>query len=85
MSSIAQTPEGFFLNVIMGEYVLGLMPKGTHEWDQLINIDKVESYLQKHNFSTVKRSGVIVSNPLTMEMVETSWLRSNYILMARAP
>jgi 2-polyprenyl-6-hydroxyphenyl methylase/3-demethylubiquinone-9 3-methyltransferase len=32
LSSIAKTPEGFFLNIVMGEYVLGLLPKGTHEW-----------------------------------------------------
>lgn len=36
LSSIAKTPEGFFLNIIMGEFVLGLLPKGTHEWDLLI-------------------------------------------------
>ncbi len=33
LSSIAKTPEGYFLNIIMGEHVLGLLPKGTHEWD----------------------------------------------------
>lgn len=37
LSSIAKTPEGYFLNIIMGEYVLGLLPRGTHEWDLLIN------------------------------------------------
>ena len=36
LSSIAKTPEGFFLNILMGEFVLGLLPKGTHEWDLLI-------------------------------------------------
>ena len=36
LSSIAKTPEGYFLNIIMGEHVLGLLPKGTHEWDLLI-------------------------------------------------
>jgi len=36
LSSIAKTPEGYFLNITMGEYVLGLLPKGTHEWDLLI-------------------------------------------------
>jgi 2-polyprenyl-6-hydroxyphenyl methylase/3-demethylubiquinone-9 3-methyltransferase len=36
LSSIAKTPEGYFLNIIMGENILGLLPKGTHEWDLLI-------------------------------------------------
>jgi ubiquinone biosynthesis O-methyltransferase len=46
MSSIGKTPEGYFLNIVMGEHVLGLMPKGTHEWDQLITVETLEQYLQ---------------------------------------
>lgn len=37
LSSIAKTPEAYFLNIVMGEHVLGLLPVGTHEWDYLIN------------------------------------------------
>ena len=42
LSSIAKTPEGWFLNIFMGEKVLGLLPKGTHEYDMLISPEKVE-------------------------------------------
>ena len=33
VSSIAKTFEGWFLNIVVGEHILGLLPKGTHEWD----------------------------------------------------
>ena len=42
LSSIAKTPEGWFLNIFMGEKVLGLLPKGTHEYDMLISPETVE-------------------------------------------
>ncbi len=43
LSSIAKTPEGWFLNIFMGEKVLGLLPKGTHEYDLLISPETIES------------------------------------------
>ena len=42
LSSIAKTPEGWFLNIFMGEKVLGLLPKGTHEYDMLISPETIE-------------------------------------------
>mmetsp|Transcript_18051 Transcript_18051/g.30784 ORF Transcript_18051/g.30784 Transcript_18051/m.30784 type:complete len:186 (+) Transcript_18051:286-843(+) len=53
LSSIAKTPEGYFMNIIMGEHVLGLLPKGTHEWDYLICSETVEKYLSEVNCSTI--------------------------------
>jgi len=32
LSSIAKTPEAYFTNIILGEYILGFLPKGTHEY-----------------------------------------------------
>ena len=37
VSSIAKTREAYLTNILLGEYVLGLVPKGTHEYDQFIN------------------------------------------------
>ena len=45
ISSIAQTPEAYFLNIVLAEHVLRIMPRGTHEWDQLINCEDIESVL----------------------------------------
>ena len=83
MSSIAKTIEGYMLNIVLGEHILGLMPKGTHEWEQLITVQTLEEYLTSSNFETIIKSGVVVCNPMTMEMRETSWLRSNYMLIAK--
>lgn len=37
ISSIAKTPDAYLTNIIIGEYVLGLLPKGTHEYELFIN------------------------------------------------
>jgi len=34
---MAKTPESYFLNIFMGEHVLGLIPKGTHEYELFID------------------------------------------------
>ena len=83
LSSIAKTPEGYFLNIVMGEQILGLLPKGTHEWDYLINQETCEEYLDEVGFKTFARSGVTITNPLTKEMGEIPCLRANYMMMAK--
>ena len=82
ISSIAKTPEAYMLNIIIGECILGLVPKGTHEYNQLINVETVESVL-KDKFITIRKTGVFLKNPFTMEMGEISSLRSNYLMMAK--
>ena len=88
LSSIAKTPEGWFLNIFMGEKVLGLLPKGTHEYEQLICPETVEKFVTEskpgngvQQFETLHKTGVFLANPLTMEMKEVdSFLRGNYMM-----
>ena len=67
----------------MGEYVLGLLPKGTHEYDLFISHDTVLDYIQDR-LSLVEAKGVTIKNPITLEMTETNYLRANYMMMCKA-
>lgn len=75
----------------MGEKVLGLLPKGTHEYNMLINAETVESIVHEGNvsagvkpFETVQKTGAFLANPMTMEMKEVdSFVRGNYMVMFR--
>ena len=49
LSSIAKTPEGYFLNIFMGEKILGLLPNGTHEYNMLISPETVEEVIHAGN------------------------------------
>lgn len=75
----------------MGEKVLGLLPRGTHEYDMLISPETVEQIVHTGNseqgvkpFETVAKTGAFLSNPVTMEMKEVDgFLRGNYMMMFR--
>ena len=84
ISTIAKTFEGWFLTIALGEYVTRMLPLGTHEWDQDINIEDVESILRSGGAETTDRAGIMITNPLTMEMGEfPNWHRGNYMLIAK--
>ena len=83
VSSIAKTPEAYFLNILLGEHVLGLLPKGTHEYDQFINQETCQKYLEAIGIDTIAKSGVTVTNPFSMEMGEIACLRTNYMMVAK--
>ncbi len=48
VSTIAKTFEGWFLTIALGEYVTRMLPMGTHEWKQYINIEDLESILRSN-------------------------------------
>ena len=63
--------------------MLGLLPKGTHEYDLFINHDTVMDHI-RDKFTLVEAKGVTIKNPLTFEMRETNCLRTNYMMMCKA-
>ncbi len=82
MSTIAKTPEAYLSNILLGEYVLGLLPKGTHEYELFLSLDDAMKHLEDKAY-LLEAKGVMVSNPLTMEMSETNYLRANYMAMCK--
>ena len=83
ISSIAKTPEAYISAILMGEYVLGLLPKGTHEYEYLISHDTVANYLKEVNCHVVAQTGATILNPITREMGEIPFMRANYLLMIK--
>ena len=80
LSTIAKTYEGYITNILFGEYILGLLPKGTHEYDLFISHDTVMEHV-RDRLSLVEAKGVALKNPLTFEMCESDNLRVNYMMM----
>ena len=57
---------------------------GTHEWSQYLNIEDLESMLRPHGGQTVAKAGLMITNPVTLEMAEfPQWLRGNYMMMVK--
>jgi len=67
----------------MEEYVLGLLPKGSHEYEDLISHDTVANYLKEVNCEEVAKIFASILNPITREMGEIPCMRTNYLLMIK--
>jgi 2-polyprenyl-6-hydroxyphenyl methylase / 3-demethylubiquinone-9 3-methyltransferase len=84
VSTLNRTSKSYGLAILAAEYVLGLVPRGTHEWKKFIRPEELETMLLAANFKTVRQCG-IVFKPL-----KGSWILSeldlaiNYIVAAEA-
>ncbi|KAI5714124.1 hypothetical protein M8J76_011236 [Diaphorina citri] len=84
-SLIVTTPQKSFISylgtILMGEYVLGLVPKGTHHYAQFITPKELTSELSGLNCHTCSVSGLHY-NPLTNHWHMGSFPVFNYGLHA---
>ncbi len=58
VSSIARTAESLALAKIAAEYVLGILPRGTHRWSDFRNPDEVGAALTRDGFAPVDLTGM---------------------------
>ena len=75
-------PSLSWLVMIVGaEYVLGLMPRGTHEWKKFISPERISSVLEGLGCKTRLVQGLRY-NPLTNHWARTSITQVNFALHA---
>lgn len=83
-STINRNPKSFLLAIVAAEYVLNLLPRGTHQFDKLIRPSELTHWCETANLSIAEMTGLHY-NPLA----QTYWLAPgvdvNYILCARRP
>lgn len=83
-STINRNPKAYLLAVVGAEYVLGLLPKGTHDY---------EKFIKPHELAdAVRRAGLVVQdirgmtyNPFTRSARLTRAVDVNYFLHASKP
>jgi 2-polyprenyl-6-hydroxyphenyl methylase / 3-demethylubiquinone-9 3-methyltransferase len=83
-STINRNPKSYLLAVVGAEYVLGLLPKGTHDYGKFIKPSELAF--------AVRRAGLLVQditgmryNPFTRNCSLSSDVDVNYILHASKP
>jgi len=64
VATLNRTLKSLLFDKIVGEYVLRLLPKGTHDWKLFIRPHELAGKLRRHNVSMTEQVGVIYS-PLT--------------------
>ena len=84
IATLNRTLKSFGLAIIGAEYVLGWLPKGTHQWEKFITPEELEIWLLASNLEIRDRTGVAY-NPLTGEWRQARDMGVNYMFVAQKP
>jgi 2-polyprenyl-6-hydroxyphenyl methylase/3-demethylubiquinone-9 3-methyltransferase len=58
-ATLNRTFKSFALAIVGAEYVLGWLPRGTHQWDKFVTPDELEAAIERHGLTVVDETGVI--------------------------
>ena len=84
IATINRTLKSFGLAIIGAEYILGWLPRGTHQWEKLIKPEELHEWLAANSLSLLDETGVAYS-PLTGQWRRVRDMDVNYMLVARKP
>jgi len=83
-STINRTPKAYLYLIIGAEYVLNILPRGTHEFDRFIKPSELAASLRKSRLEIVEMAGMQY-DPFRRTCCLNSDLSTNYIVHARKP
>jgi 2-polyprenyl-6-hydroxyphenyl methylase/3-demethylubiquinone-9 3-methyltransferase len=83
-STINRKPKAFMFAIVGAEYLLRLLPAGTHEYDKFIRPSELESWAREAGLELCGNTGMHY-NPLTREYSLGPNLDVNYLMHFRRP
>jgi 2-polyprenyl-6-hydroxyphenyl methylase/3-demethylubiquinone-9 3-methyltransferase len=84
MATLNRTMKAFALAIVGAEYVLGWLPKGTHQWEKFVTPAELAGAIAAGGMGVVEEQGVVY-NPLTGEWRMSPDLSVNYMVYADKP
>ncbi len=84
MATINRTLRAFALAIVGAEYVLGWLPRGTHQWDKFVTPEELTLVLEASGVAVADLSGVVY-NPLRDQWSLSRDTSVNYMALARRP
>jgi 2-polyprenyl-6-hydroxyphenyl methylase/3-demethylubiquinone-9 3-methyltransferase len=84
LSTINRNPKSFALAVVGAEYVLGLVPRGTHDYAKFIRPSELTAWVRAAGLEPVEIRGLSY-NPLMQTAKMGSDIDVNYFLHAKKP
>jgi len=80
-STLNRNPKSFMLAIVGAEYLLNMLPKGTHEYSEFIRPSELNRWLRDANLITQKMSG-IEYNPIFKRYSLSDDVSVNYLMHA---
>lgn len=81
VSTLNRNWKSFALAIVGAEYVLGWLPRGTHQWNKFITPDELTKHLLDARLVVTEQSGVVYS-PLADRWSLSSDMDVNYMMVA---
>jgi 2-polyprenyl-6-hydroxyphenyl methylase/3-demethylubiquinone-9 3-methyltransferase len=83
-STINRNPKAWLMAVVGAEYVLNLLPKGTHEYDKFIKPSELDTWARATNLITQRMIGLHY-NPITQHYKLAPGVDVNYMMHTIKP
>jgi 2-polyprenyl-6-hydroxyphenyl methylase / 3-demethylubiquinone-9 3-methyltransferase len=83
-STINRNPKAFFFAIVGAEYVLRLLPRGTHEYARFIRPSELAAMARTAGLEVVEILG-LTYNPLTRRFALGRDTDVNYLVACRKP
>jgi 2-polyprenyl-6-hydroxyphenyl methylase / 3-demethylubiquinone-9 3-methyltransferase len=84
VATINRTMKALAFAIVGAEYVLGWLPKGTHQYSKLVTPSEIEGPVTRSGLSMIDETG-IVFHPLADEWRRSKDMDVNYMVLARRP
>ena len=81
VATLNRTAKAFALAIVGAEYVLGWLPRGTHDWAKFVTPEELENALTGAGLRVAQTSGVVF-NPLSGRWSLSSDTDVNYMITA---
>ncbi|HRE14479.1 MAG TPA: bifunctional 2-polyprenyl-6-hydroxyphenol methylase/3-demethylubiquinol 3-O-methyltransferase UbiG [Usitatibacteraceae bacterium] len=83
-ATINRNPKSFLFAIVGAEYVLGLLPKGTHEYGKFITPAELSAHARAAGLESADLAG-LTYNPFTKVFAMGTDVGVNYVLATRKP
>ena len=81
-ATLNRTLKSFALGIVGAEYVLGWVPKGTHQWEKFVTPAELEEALDNSGMALLERTGVVL-DPLRRKWRWSRDMAINYMMAAQ--
>ena len=84
IATLNRTFKSFGLAIIGAEYVLGWLPKGTHQWEKFITPAELKDWCGANGLAVLDESGVTYS-PFSRQWRKSRDMDVNYMVVCQRP